>query len=417
MAASMTPSTEILQQRPKPTRLFAQFTKRDVILYALGIGCCSEAPDASVSVEESRGDTAENSELKYVYENHPEFQPFPTFLLSMPFRSELLSNEDLHAAAPKSRLGFGIRPFPPESFGQSGIIPRSFFKEQKYIDEARNLPVLHMHQKFSMHKPLRMNQTQCYDSPVNIWLESKVMTVDPRNVGTFVTTETKYYSKENRRSVCLATSEMTALVLGLDSDFVHGFGRTKKRVDNKGIDHVTPSNKTTKIYTYQIPRNAALIYRLSGDYNPIHIEAKDSDLFGAKIAGCNRPVLHGLCTLGYAVRALLSSVERLRSINPSVLSVECNFIKPVFVGDSISVAVFGEIINNNKPLQSMKLLQLGFKVYRVTKQRNQSEMRQSELDGDNELVVDQGSAIISLKEQIGVFNKNEVTIPTVVSRL
>ena len=407
----MVVAAEKLERSIEPSCLFVQFTKRDVILYAIGIGCCSDAPQ--VSVED---DTAENCELKYVYENHPEFQPFPTFLLSLPFRSELISNIDMYSAAPKSRLGFGIRPFPPESFGDgkdSGIIPRALFKNQKYIEEARKLPVLHIRQKFAMHNPLRLNPTNCDDLPMNIWLESKVITVDPRNVGTFVTTETKYYSKENQRTVCLATAEMTALVLGLDPDLVHAFGRTMKRVGNKRIDNVTSSSKTTKIHSYQIPRNAAIVYRLTGDYNPIHIEAKGNYLLNAKVAGSKRPVLHGLCTLGYAVRALLNRAEQFRSINPSVLSVECNFIKPVFVGDSIFVVVSDE---PNASLNSKNLLQLDFQVYRITKQYSQPQMK-SHFDGDHELVVDQGAALISLNERIRGFNKMEVDAPTMVSRL
>jgi acyl dehydratase len=63
------------------------------------------------------------------------------------------------------------------------------------------------------------------------------------------------------------------------------------------------------------------LYRLSGDKNPIHI---DPDF--AEKGGLERPILHGLCTLGFAGRALLHSVcgsdpSRLKSLSSRFLDV------------------------------------------------------------------------------------------------
>lgn len=77
----------------------------------------------------------------------------------------------------------------------------------------------------------------------------------------------------------------------------------------------------------------ALLYRLSGDRNPLH-----SDPSFATLAGFDRPILHGLCTYGFTGRALL---HRLCGSDPSRLrSLGGRFSSPVFPGESLSVEVW-----------------------------------------------------------------------------
>jgi acyl dehydratase len=73
---------------------------------------------------------------------------------------------------------------------------------------------------------------------------------------------------------------------------------------------------------------SALIYRLSGDYNPIHV---DPD--AARRAGFDRPILHGLCTLGVATRAVLATLADDRP--ERLLSLSARFSRPVFPGETI----------------------------------------------------------------------------------
>ena len=72
----------------------------------------------------------------------------------------------------------------------------------------------------------------------------------------------------------------------------------------------------------------ALIYRLSGDYNVLH-----ADPAVARAAGFSRPILHGLCTYGMAVHALLKTVcghdaSRIRR-------VATRFTMPVMPGETV----------------------------------------------------------------------------------
>jgi acyl dehydratase len=71
-----------------------------------------------------------------------------------------------------------------------------------------------------------------------------------------------------------------------------------------------------------------LIYRLSGDYNPLHIDPEV-----AKAGGFSRPILHGLSTKGMAGYALL---RQLCGMDPARLgSMAVRFTSPVLPGDTL----------------------------------------------------------------------------------
>ena len=77
----------------------------------------------------------------------------------------------------------------------------------------------------------------------------------------------------------------------------------------------------------------ALIYRLSGDRNPLH-----SDPSFAAMAGFDRPILHGLCTYGFTGRALLR--ELCASDPARFRSMEGRFSSPVLPGESLTVEMW-----------------------------------------------------------------------------
>ncbi|MBM0105723.1 MaoC family dehydratase N-terminal domain-containing protein [Steroidobacter sp. S1-65] len=79
--------------------------------------------------------------------------------------------------------------------------------------------------------------------------------------------------------------------------------------------------------------NQALIYRLSGDYNPLH-----SDPEIAAVAGFERPILHGLCHYGMAGRAL---IRALCGDDPSrLLRLDTRFTSPVYPGEPLQVEIW-----------------------------------------------------------------------------
>ncbi|HKP55689.1 MAG TPA: MaoC/PaaZ C-terminal domain-containing protein [Polyangiales bacterium] len=84
---------------------------------------------------------------------------------------------------------------------------------------------------------------------------------------------------------------------------------------------------------YKTSPDQALLYRLSGDRNPLH-----SDPEFARAAGFPKPILHGLCTYGITGRALLHSV--CGSDPARFKSMEGRFSKPVFPGETLTISMW-----------------------------------------------------------------------------
>lgn len=90
-------------------------------------------------------------------------------------------------------------------------------------------------------------------------------------------------------------------------------------------------------HTVRLPTlpQAALIYRLSGDFNPLHADPEI-----ARTAGFPRPILHGLCTFGVAGHALL---KQLCGYAPARLRrIDARFSSPVFPGETIVTEIWRE---------------------------------------------------------------------------
>lgn len=78
-----------------------------------------------------------------------------------------------------------------------------------------------------------------------------------------------------------------------------------------------------------ISRRAALLYRLSGDWNPLH-----ADPVAARAAGFDRPILHGLATYGIAGHAIM------KATGGSLSRLACRFSGVVLPGDELTLAVW-----------------------------------------------------------------------------
>jgi acyl dehydratase len=104
--------------------------------------------------------------------------------------------------------------------------------------------------------------------------------------------------------------------------------------------HVLPERSADFVVDRRTRPEQALLYRLCGDRNPLH-----ADPATARAAGFPRPILHGMCTYGFAGRAILEAVcdydpTRLQSIGARISS-------PVLTGDTLRTEIWldGEVVS------------------------------------------------------------------------
>ncbi|TDR90002.1 MaoC/PaaZ C-terminal domain-containing protein [Enterovirga rhinocerotis] len=143
--------------------------------------------------------------------------------------------------------------------------------------------------------------------------------------GALVLSERTLHDKDSGDLFCRMAS--TTFLRG-DGGFGGPSGPTK-------APHPIPDRKPDlEVATPTLPQ-AALIYRLSGDWNPLHA---DPDV--AKAGGFDRPILHGLCTFGIAGYAVLTGAA---DGDPDRLaSLAVRFSAPVMPGETIVTEIWHE---------------------------------------------------------------------------
>ncbi|HEX2383020.1 MAG TPA: MaoC/PaaZ C-terminal domain-containing protein [Acidimicrobiales bacterium] len=154
-----------------------------------------------------------------------------------------------------------------------------------------------------------------------------------------VTTVTGIYDKGSGAVVVTETESVDAntgepLFTTRSAAFIRGEGGWGgDRGPSAGDRPQAPEREPDHVVKYETGRDQALIYRLSGDRNPLH-----SDPAFAHAAGFDTPILHGLCTYGFTGRALLHT---LCGSDPSKFkSMEGRFSSPVFPGDELTISMW-----------------------------------------------------------------------------
>ncbi|XP_047958636.1 enoyl-CoA hydratase 2, peroxisomal-like [Salvia hispanica] len=249
-------------------QLTYSYTERDAALYALGVGACSK-------------DAVDDKELKYVY-HHESIQVLPTFatLISVEFLS-------------------WIKQMPGLVFDPSLLL-----HGQQYIEIYKSLPS-------------------------NGCILNKATISGLHDKGKSAVLEVEISSYEKESGVLLCVQRMSLYLRGAG-----GFSKSSQPYSFSKY----PSSQT---FTYKIPKSQpfavfeectqpsqALLYRLSGDYNPLHSDPK-----AAETTGFSRPILHGLCTLGFAVRAIIYRI--CQGDQNMIRNITGKFLLHVYPGETL----------------------------------------------------------------------------------
>lgn len=262
-----------------------QLTKRDTMLYALGVGLGA--------------DPCDEAQLKFVYEE--KLQALPTMAIV---------------------LGY---PGPWHADPETGVT-RSH--------------VVHGEQGFTIHKPLPVEGTIVGLTKVTGVLDKGA------GKGALLLTECDVRDKASGEVLCTMTSTTFARA---DGGFGGPSGPTKP-------PHAIPERPADEVCDLATLPQAALIYRLSGDYNPLH-----ADPAYAKKAGYKMPILHGRCTFSVAGHALLKTCC---DYDPARFkSMEGRFSSPVYPGETIRTEMWrdGNIVSfrSTVPARSVTVLNNG----------------------------------------------------------
>jgi acyl dehydratase len=248
----------------KLDRTTQQYTRKDVILYALGLGVGSADP-------------VDANELQYVYEKQ---------LVALPTLAVTLAAGAMRLADPEFGINYRM--------------------------------LLHAEQSLRLHKPLPVEGT--------VYSEASFDEIYDKGAakGAILYMTRKLYDASN--GDLLVTMGNVA--------FLRGDGGFGGKSEGQPKPRPTPADRAADLRLELTPTlNQALIYRLAGDYNPLHI---DPDV--ARAAGFERPILHGLCGYGMAGRAL---IRGLCGDDPARLRrLDVRFTSPMVPGEPLHVEVW-----------------------------------------------------------------------------
>ena len=188
--------------------------------------------------------------------------------------------------------------------------------------------LVHAEQAFELHRPIPVEGT--------VRTTATVTGIYDKGSGALVVSE----------SVAVDAVTGEPLVTSRSSAFIRGEGGFG---GDRGSDAAweRPDREPDFQVVQPTRPEQALIYRLSGDRNPLHADPK----FAAR-GGFSQPILHGLCTYGVTGRALLHA---LCDSDPARFgSMSARFSRPVLPGETLTVSIWRQDGSDTALFQTAK---------------------------------------------------------------
>jgi acyl dehydratase len=177
--------------------------------------------------------------------------------------------------------------------------------------------LVHAEQYVELHRPLPVEGT--------VRTSSTVTGIYDKGSGALVESE----------SVAVDTATGEPVITSRTGTFIRGeggFGGDRGSSAPWQLPDRAPDHKAVE----QTRPEQALLYRLSGDRNPLHVDPR----FASR-GGFSRPILHGLCTYGFTGRALLH--ELCGSDPARFSSMSGRFSAPVLPGESLIISIWQDV--------------------------------------------------------------------------
>ena len=195
---------------------------------------------------------------------------------------------------------------------------------------------LHAGQEIIMHKP--------FPSEGTVEAKTRITSVTDKGarIGALIVSDRVVRDVATGEDICTLVTTILARGDG-------GFGGERKATPKTDI---IPKSKPDMICDLPTLPQQALIYRLTGDFNPLHASPSV-----ARNSGFKAPILHGLCTMGVATHALIKSCCDYDTSRFKRMGLR--FSAPVYPGETIRTEIWidgNEIAFRCKSLEQDKVV-------------------------------------------------------------